>query len=265
MVEMGAQPAIEPGNSQESTMICSPSREFKDLNTPTESVTTDLPQPSSKEASPYRYMLFDDIERDFFPGELPPKALCWVMLSKGKGKTPQLFSRARVMSEPMSKESRILVQYPKSGSTYNVRRDNLVPVLEHENRLIIVASETNDYRRTSIVQTTSEDHFLEIGCDFGITVDHVDAKTRLGVDKSEESIRIAKERYPSCQFLLGDVFDGLNITLEKPSVVSMDINGNRELPAVLGCIQVILDTWSPRIIIVKSRELYAKLSQSTSR
>ena len=135
-----------------------------------------------------------------------------------------------------------------------------MPVLEHQSHLVLVASETNDYRRMATVHTRQEDNFLEIGCDFGILVDTVDAKTRLGVDKSEESIKIARERYPNRHFLLGDVFeDDLDITLDNPSVIAIDINGNRMLPAVLDCIQLALDKWSPRLIIVKSRELYAKL------
>jgi len=137
-----------------------------------------------------------------------------------------------------------------------------MPVLEHHEKLILVASETDDYRRTSIVHTRKEDHFIEIGCDFGILVDSVDSKTRLGVDKSEASIRIAKERYPDREFLLGDIFDGcLDIIPEQPLIVSIDINGNRMLPAVLKCLQLVLDAWSPRLVIVKSRELYAKFEE----
>jgi len=111
---------------------------------------------------------------------------------------------------------------------------------------------------------------IEIGCDFGILVDSVDAKTTLGIDKSEESIQIAKERYPDQRFLLKDVFedDLLEIFNPKESsansslVVSIDINGNRELPAVLNCIQVVLNAWSPRLILVKSRALHAKMTAS---
>ena len=39
----------------------------------------------------------------------------------------------------------------------------------------------------------------------------------------------------------------------------MDINGNRELPAVLQCLQLIMDQIQPRLIIVKSRELHQLL------
>ena len=100
---------------------------------------------------------------------------------------------------------------------------------------------------------------IEIGCDFGILVKSVDAKSSLGIDKSEESIKIAKGKYPDQKFLLGDVFEGLEISPKNPLVVSIDINGNRQLPAVLKCIQIALDLWSPRLIMVKSRELHAKM------
>jgi hypothetical protein len=225
-----------------------------------------LPQPAKDGAIHYRYVRHDQIEANFFPnlenGYYKEGTLCWVLLSKGNKKSPQLYQRARVVSSliPENKEDRILIQYPK-GSTYHVRRSNLMPVLEHESNLILVASETSDYRRVSIVQTRPEDHFIEVGCDFGILVDSVDAKSSLGIDKSEESIRIARERYPTGNFLLGDIFEGLDVPVynKAPLVVSIDINGNRQLNAVLKCIQLVLDEWSPRLIIVKSRELYAKM------
>lgn len=92
----------------------------------------------------------------------------------------------------------------------------------------------------------------------------MDAKSSLGIDKSEESIQIAKTRYPEQRFLLRDVFEDdlraeINPDDMAPLVVSIDINGNRELPAVLKCIQFVLDSWSPRLIMVKSRELHAKM------
>jgi hypothetical protein len=176
-------------------------------------------------------------------------------------------------------DPRIQVQYP-SGSTYHVRRSNLVPVvLEDQSNIIVVASETNDYRRTAIVNTLPNEHFVEIGCDFGILVDSVRCVTTLGIDKSETSIEIAKSRYPTRQYILGDIFeaeekDMIFQTIQSNTrqveeqnlnssslVVAIDINGNRELPAVLKCIEIMLDL-SPRLIIVKSRALYARLKKN---
>mmetsp|Transcript_23353 Transcript_23353/g.49404 ORF Transcript_23353/g.49404 Transcript_23353/m.49404 type:complete len:241 (-) Transcript_23353:2126-2848(-) len=221
------------------------------------------PQPSpadkEKDAEPYTYIRYENAESTYFPDKIPLNTLVWVLLSKGKNKVSQLYERARVHSEESDEEGRIQVQYP-SGSTYRVRRKNLMPVFEELNNLIMVAAETNDYRRMSTVHTRKEDHFIEIGCDYGILVDSVDAKSTLGIDKSDESIKIANKRYPEQNFLLCDVFEeSLEIPPKAPLVVSIDINGNRELQAVLKCIQLVLDLWSPRLIMVKSRELHAKM------
>eukprot|EP00536_Pseudo-nitzschia_multiseries_P008536 jgi/Psemu1/20642/gm1.20642_g len=163
------------------------------------------PQPSSgdegKDVEPYRYIRYENAEATYFPDKIPLDTLVWVLMSKGRKKCSQLHKRARVLSEEPDEEGRIQVQYP-SGSTYRVRRKNLMPAFEHLNNLIMVASETNDYRRMSIVHTREEDHF------------------------------IAKERYPDQKFLLGDVFeDKLQIAPKNPLIVSIDINGNRELQA----------------------------------
>lgn len=272
-----------------------------------DSIGTSLPQPrpihgdgEGLEASQrFRYLRHEEIEPAFFPGSaLPEGTLCWVLMSKGKNKSPQLYERARVLpasptpgldgcggaenandaSGPPSDDAkerrdgpddRVPVRYP-FGSTYRVRRSNLVPVLEEARGLVLVAAETVDYRRVAVVHTRPSDHFLEVGCDFGTLVDSVDALTSLGVDKSEESVGIARERYPQRDFLLGDVFEDSDLgrihgimATRQPLVVAIDINGNRELPAVLKCIQLVMDSWSPRLVVVKSRELHAKLMQES--
>jgi hypothetical protein len=255
---------------------------------------------------PYRYLRFEKIESVCDNLTIQEGTLCWVLLSQGKNRTSRLFKPARVLrqerkcdcdrinddddddenhahkasfltkfsnSNSNKQDPRFLVQYPK-GSTYWVRQSNLIPVLEYHSNLVIVTAETTDYRRTAIVHTTVQDHFIEIGCDFGILVDLVQAKTSLGIDKSETSIHIAKTKYPTKEFLLKDIFaqqdhDDIDhnhhcqITSQlpypdrkEPLVVAIDINGNRELPAVLRRIELVL-TWSPRLIIVKSRALYA--------
>ena len=220
-----------------------------------------LPQRANDEF-PYRYLKFDEVDSTFFPEgkDLPPESLCWILMSKGKGKRPQLSKRARIV-EPCEDGERFLVRYPK-GSTYRVRRTMVLPVLEHEEKLIIVAPETSDYRRMAIVQTRPEDHFIEIGCDYGILPDSVDAKSSLGIDKSEESISIANERYPKGNYLLADIFDPeFELMVEQPLVVAIDINGNRALPAVIDCLQLVLDNLSPRVVVVKSREMYSQLTR----
>lgn len=165
-----------------------------------------------------------------------------VLLSPGDG--------TNTFNKSMSQwdQRRILVRYSK-GATYRVHAYNLIPVLEpivHNANtvyaknaipssssssasynyppLVVLVPETNIYRRVAKVHTTPEDTFMEIGCDYGITVDKIrlsleeagcvprvwtsDDKINerdkeeshhrvscLGVDKSKESIDIANERY----------------------------------------------------------------------
>lgn len=169
-----------------------------------------LPQP--KNHGKYSYVLYEELESRYFPSPLPEGTLCWVLKSKGvKGSGAQraeLFLKARVVSD---NEGRVLVRYPK-GSEYRVRRSNLIPVLEPPcDKIVLVTAETPEYRRACVVHTYRES-FLEIGCDFGITVDRVQASLAgavpriageevpveeprcLGIDKSPESIFIAMDR-----------------------------------------------------------------------
>lgn len=87
-------------------------------------------------------------------------------------------------------------------------------------------------------------------------------------------------RFPECVFSLQDALtENGSIKLRAlckdklvggyPTVVAIDINGNREIPAVLKCIDNIMnpgndgdDNWElPRLIIVKSRLLYVELKK----
>ncbi len=93
--------------------------------------------------------------------------------------------------------------------------------------MVIITPETNIYRRMAVIHTTPEDSFVEIGCDYGITVDRIRRSLEeggtlpkewdgeaasisngeklggnnivscLGIDKSAESIGIATGRYDS--------------------------------------------------------------------
>ncbi len=116
---------------------------------------------ASAASKPYRYLLYEEAERVHFPDEnsIPVNTLVWVLLSKGKNKVPKLHKRARIRATEPFLDGRLLVEYPNQ-STYNVRRKNLMPVFENLTHTILVASETNDYRRMSIVHTRKEDHFI---------------------------------------------------------------------------------------------------------
>jgi hypothetical protein len=98
----------------------------------------------------------------------------------------------------------------------------------------------------------------------------------VGIDKSEQEILKAEARVPACTFVTCDILrpkeewlPAVDSMLQSimdgqqgrppdfcPTVVAIDINGNRELQAVLSCLQVAMDVWRPRLILVKSRSLF---------
>jgi len=191
------------------------------------------------------------------------------------------------IAESRNDDDRILVQYP-AGSTYRVRRDMLVPILatSNESNLVLAYLETNDYRRACVTHTGIDEHFLEIGCAQGVTCHRVQqtgssgsssnsnnttaTRTVVGLDKSESPIATARERYPNCQFHTVDILSSSNFTTftnllaAPPDVVALDVNGNRELEAVLQCLEVVLRQWQPRLVLVKSRALFHCIKAKTN-
>ena len=278
-----------------------------------------LPQPRRSHDKAFNYVLYENIE-DNFSSRLVAGTLCWALKSKGlqskrddatNSQRSELFLRARVVRDRDDQEGvlvptrRILVRYPK-GSTYQVNRSNLIPVLEPPtNGIVLIMAETPDYRRAAVVHTCLGDSFLEIGCDYGACVNRVQRTLEdfgsvpqdpqdgpvqlpplddgrvwcLGVDKSTESIDIATKQFPRCKFSVEDALTAVGIaklqglcarSLQKrhPSVVAIDINGNREIPAVLQLVDNIMNPGSnewvlPSLILVKSRLLHSALPSNT--
>lgn len=200
-----------------------------------------------------------------------------------------------------NKKRRVYVRYPK-GSTYHVHVYNLLPVLENTKGVVLVVPETRDYRKSCMVHFCHDDTFLEVGCDHGHTVHRVNQSLlefgtpppmlldhesniniasskeivrSFGVDKAKLSIEIAKENYPNSHFyLIEDVLtkkgmkeveklsQNLFVFRTFPSVLAIDINGNRELPAVLQCLENFMlsdEKEEIRLYIVKSVALYNHL------
>lgn len=142
-----------------------------------------LPQSNIDSDKKYYYIGFDQINEVFFFPHLPKHTACRVMISKGKkNNRTQLIPDSvitledydaeqsqKIIEENMSgtgeekentsKEHRIKSQYP-SGSTYHIRRSNLVPILQphhHKQKIVVLVPETVDYRRLCIVHTRPQD------------------------------------------------------------------------------------------------------------
>lgn len=252
-------------------------------STPLNPEVSILPQPVDKT---YIYHSHTEIDSTYFPadGPLPENTSCRFFLSKGKAGHRQLspftvrtlattVPVSSTVGEDGSTNDRVKVQYPK-GSTYNIRRVNLIPILQQEN-VVIVVPETVEYRRLCIVHTVAQDHFIEIGSDLGKTIGQIVARKLLGIDKSNTSVDIARRDYPDLEFIKADMLleskqgwqdlistDKSRFNSISDLVVGVDINGNRELEAVKECLKRVLDWWSPRLVVVKSRSLFQALNNT---
>ena len=110
----------------------------------------------------------------------------------------------------------------------------------------------------------SSDFCVEIGSDFGVTTSLISLRARkvVGIDKSRKSVMKSKEQYPSLEFLCCDVFREPEILSRLAGreggidVVFIDINGNRLLPAVQSMANLVERLVGPRIIVIKSREMF---------
>ncbi|OQS04835.1 hypothetical protein THRCLA_02962 [Thraustotheca clavata] len=201
----------------------------------------------------------------------------FVSMSMGKSEAGsaksagRLFARARVIdTAPAAFPGRIKVEYG-DGSTYHTQTWRLTPrrLCPSEATGILVTAETSHYRRLARTQISSNDVVIEIGCDFGPTVEliaqTVGLENVIGIDKSSDSIKIAKESHPDCQFIEMDIFrtpqELIQLT-QKCSKILIDINGNRLLGAVVDALILVLQN-SPKVdlIIVKSVELHRYLEK----
>lgn len=188
------------------------------------------------------------------------------------------FERANILTKvninPISKWcGRCTLKYcGGSRSTYNVRPKNMVKVIETSSvdmRKVIVTSTTHMYRRLAHSQTFQQDIALEIGCDFGPTTKVLGEKClhAIGVDKAWPHIQHAIEanHAENVHFHCVDIFENPKNILGKykdlgsPSIVFIDINGNRELEAVEDAIDLVEKLITPRLIVVKSVSLFSSL------
>lgn len=208
----------------------------------------------------YPYVLYEKIHT-LFPQDEDNNIIyevgqsVWVLRSNGR--RLELFESAIILQLFATKA---LVEYTQK-STYRVPLEHLIPVVKQP--CIIVCCETNLYRRACVVHAT-DSNFCEIGCAFGDTCQRVyryHQSKVLGIDKSVESIEIAKSRHRGIDFRLSDVLkDGLPEKVARPLVVAVDINGNREIGAVQDCLTVVLESIQPEVVVVKSRAMYNQLT-----
>lgn len=161
---------------------------------------------------------------------------------------------------------RLRVVY-KDGTFYNARKSQVVAIQPANVRSCVVVSETSMYRRLAKTQVRSVDTCLEIGSDFGATTKILDSvgSRAVGIDKNQEHVAQAAESHPGVKFVCADVLRDPEVLQKHPATcVFVDINGNRMLGAVLECVQIVQAQLLPRLIVVKSKELFKALAVPAS-
>lgn len=173
-----------------------------------------------------------------------------------KGSKP--FARA-VIKELIDSGCIVMFQ---DDSTYRVRLVRLLPIYTSS---IVICKETFQFRRMASSQLTEDDSVLEIGSHFGATTKLIHSVTGgkvVGLDKSRHYVEEARRLVPGVEFDVVDILeleqDALNKLMQGVTVVFIDINGNRSLPIVQKCLERF-SGFALRLIVVKSKELYAQL------
>jgi hypothetical protein len=168
-------------------------------------------------------------------------------------------------------EGRIRVRFLNDSSKAHIRPTMLVPQPPSDKRAYFITPTTDLYRRFAKTQGTEKEIFIEIGSDFGQTTSIMSQRFPfvVGLDKSDSHVIESRIRHPKCSFVTADVFKNPEclkecLTMfpknedntERSCVVLVDINGNRPMDAVKACVEIVEEQLKPRIIVVKSKELY---------
>ncbi len=192
-------------------------------------------------------------------------------------------------------EATVDVDEEQSFYTASFRPSRLVPVFDtSSNALVVLTKTTNKYRLLAASQLDKHDHVLEIGCSNGecslIISKYVSEGSLVGFDVSQEMIREAEKKVssaavrnharfhkidpftqPKRALLLSTVDNEVpgadNITANssdkdgkesqnpKPTVVFIDIGGNRDLQSVIRMLAWVKKSCSPRLVIIKSEAI----------
>eukprot|EP00943_MAST-04B_sp_MAST-4B-sp1_P000701 g701.t1 len=202
------------------------------------------------------------------------------------------FERAHVIQKIVTEKDsnfrgRLKVRYTHGQkSTYYVRPKNIIKVIQSVNTKMynncIVTKDTNMYRRLAHSQAEANDIALEIGCDFGYTTKILGEKCKiaLGIDKKYSHVKDAIKNYGidggnnnknQIYFHSVDIFTNSDNILGKyakqlehnPTLIFVDINGNRELQAVVKALNIVYERYTPRLVVVKSSSFFNYLYDDT--
>ena len=127
---------------------------------------------------------------------------------------------------------------------------------------LIVVAEARDYRRQAQRLLAPADCFLEIGCSFGECTKVLGEMGCRGValDHSADAEALASEvmaGYPGISVVQMDARDMADIQrlCRQPTAILFDVGGNEALDKVISLLRLVLKSFRPRLLLVRSMEL----------
>lgn len=127
---------------------------------------------------------------------------------------------------------------------------------------LTVVAESRDFRQQAGRLLEPEDLFLEIGCSFGECTKVLAEKGCRGIalDHSADAVALARKAlvgYPDISVIQMDARDMADIQrlCPHPSVILFDVGGNESLDKVISLLRLVLKSFRPRLILVRSMEL----------
>uniref|UniRef100_A0A0G4HB76 Methyltransferase domain-containing protein n=1 Tax=Chromera velia CCMP2878 TaxID=1169474 RepID=A0A0G4HB76_9ALVE len=191
---------------------------------------------------------------------------------------------------------RYLVRFDSDGSRAHVRPERMIPKFPNGRRFPVkrigwIVPETTHFRELIRSQVTHTDLALEVGCSTGHATEKLakKAKFAVGVDVSLHIIQKARARFPRVRFEHLNIFDdedleslaqlyaekqneqreekeeGEGVKEDSGLVIFLDIGGNRPIPDRLRGLRVLLLRFRPRLVCVKSRDLFRSAVESLGR
>ena len=192
------------------------------------------------------------------------------MLFKSKDSSKAPAVRGSVVSIDKGRVNFLVAGEERILDTSEQKR--LMPCFGVDSPAVVLTPETLPYRKLSY-QVLPTDSVLEVGCSTGETSRFLIPLTKswVGFDTSQEMIDQCKDHMngTSCHIAKVDALkDPIRALKESktfgdPNVIFVDIGGNRECINVLRMISWVLDSFGPRLLVVKSREL-VQLVRSTA-
>jgi len=234
-------------------------RQVFGLDRPQETATRPTIPSPHPQPDPYSFLLH--------PRDTPPLeagAFAFVTGRKGGG-------QCQCTIESVSPDSlTATVIHTSDSKRQEVELHRLRPLHRSPNPISLVCFSTKHFRELARHQVSPHDTVLEIGASFGEAtriLSKTGARHVTAIDNSAEGVQhIQAMNLPNVsvhcvQALSNQQSDILGLLPRPPTVVLVDIGGNRDLAAVVNLLAWLSAGIRPPLIITKSEELYKKMEE----